>query len=486
MTRLMIIDDAPEDREFLKELASKNSGFDVHTFGTGDMALDHFHEYGTDCVLLDYRLAGEDGLSVLAAFRARSLYLPIFLMSGQSYSDLGRIAESAGANSLLLKTDLTSQGLNAIVLAAIEESEQKRGLASIDRGQRQVLLVEDNEDDRNYIADMIRGLHKDIRVEAVEDGDSALEFFAANNVDCTILDYRLEAEDGLTVLTKIKDKSPYHPVVMLTGQGNEEVAATSIKAGASDYLIKQRLTPPYLKTAIENAMSRTLLEAKVADQEEERRRFLNVLVHDLRAPLRNVRALGETAAQEGNNGNVDEMETLLKTQSMVTQSATELVDALEVYALLDGNVNFSSVSLTDAAIAAKENLSQVIEERNAVVEIEDLPTIEGHRAQLIQLFQNLIDNALKYNESETPAVKIRTDGKDLVVVQDNGIGVATRHLEAIFAPLKRLWSTETYKGTGLGLATCRKIVERHNGQIWCTSNDRDGSAFVIRIPNSLS
>ncbi len=484
--RLMIIDDGPQDREFLKELASKSADFVVHTFGTGDQALDHFHEFGTDCVLLDHRLAGADGLSVLAAFRARSLYLPIFLMTGRHHADLGRISDNAGANGLVLKQDLTSQGLSAMVAAAVEDSEQKRGLASLDRGHRQVLLVEDNEDDRNFIADMIQNLHQDIKVKAVATGDEALAFFVNNSVDCTILDYRLEAEDGLTVLTKIRDISPFHPVVMLTGQGTEEVAATSIKAGASDYLIKQRLTPPYLKTAIENAMSRTMLEAKVANQEEERRRFLNVLVHDLRAPLRNVRALGEYAVVEGNNGNVSEMETLLETQRLVTKSATELVDALEVYALLDGNVKFSQVCLSQAAKAAKENVSLTIAEKGAVVEIGDLPTIEGHRPQLVQLFQNLIDNALKYNDSKTPAVKIKTEGSDLVVVQDNGIGIPTKHLEVIFAPLKRLWSAETYKGTGLGLATCRKIVERHNGQIWCTSDVDAGSAFVIRLPQSMS
>ena len=482
MTRLLIIDQTEADRDFLAELAVTAGGFDVVTFETGLAALNHFHEFGADCVLLNHKLKDEDGLSVLAAFRARSHFLPVFVIASQHSDELSDLAERAGANSILQKRNLTATGLRTILNAAVADSEQERGHASLDRGERQVLLVEDNPDDRELIANMIRDIQGKVRVQAVGTGNDALAFFAENFVDCTILDYRLEAEDGLTVLTKIKNINPYHPVLMLTGQGNEDVAATSIKAGASDYLIKQRLTRPYLKTAIENAMSRTFLEAKVANQEEERRRFLNVLVHDLRAPLRNVRALGQSATKEANSGNVAQMEDLLATQSSVTQRATELVDALEIYALLDGNVMFRPVSLDQAAYAAKENLEVVIAEKGAVVEIGELPVIDGHLPQMTQLFQNLIENGIKYNNSQPPKVTISCEGPDLITVSDNGIGISPRHFEAIFAPLKRLWSSGSYEGTGLGLATCKKIVERHGGQIWCTSKEGKGSTFHFRIP----
>lgn len=482
MMQLLIIDDAPEDLEFLTELADSLEDVQVAAFGSGKDALDHFHEHGADCVFLDYRLEGEDGLAILAAFRARSHFLPVFLMSGHHTDQFVSLAEKAGANSVLQKENITAKGFRELIISAIGDSEEKRGHASLDRGERQVLLIEDNADDRDMIADMIRDIQGRVKVHAVGTGDDALAFFKKRDVDCTILDYRLDAEDGLTVLTKIKDIDPFHPVIMLTGQGNEDVAATSIKAGASDYLIKQRLTRPYLKTAIENAMSRTFLEAKVADQEEERRRFLNVLVHDLRAPLRNVRALGESASKEAISGNVTQLESLLATQDAVTRRAAELVDALEIYALLDGKVTFRPVSLDQAALAAKENLAVVIAESNATVDIQELPVIEGHLPQLTQMFQNLIENAIKYNNADRPNVLITSDASDHFIVRDNGIGISPRHFEVIFAPLKRLWSNGSYEGTGLGLATCKKIVERHGGEIWCTSKEGEGSDFHICIP----
>jgi len=411
MMQLLIIDDAPEDLEFLTELADSLEDVQVAAFGSGKDALDHFHEHGADCVFLDYRLEGEDGLAILAAFRARSHFLPVFLMSGHHTDQLVSLAEKAGANSVLQKENITAKGFRELIISAIGDSEEKRGHASLDRGERQVLLIEDNADDRDMIADMIRDIQGRVKVHAVGTGDDALAFFKKRDVDCTILDYRLDAEDGLTVLTKIKD-----------------------------------------------------------------------IDHDLRAPLRNVRALGESASKEAISGNVTQLESLLATQDAVTRRAAELVDALEIYALLDGKVTFRPVSLDQAALAAKENLAVVIAESNAIVDIQELPVIEGHLPQLTQMFQNLIENAIKYNNADRPNVLITSDAPDHFIVRDNGIGISPRHFEVIFAPLKRLWSNGSYEGTGLGLATCKKIVERHGGEIWCTSKEGEGSDFHICIP----
>lgn len=275
---------------------------------------------------------------------------------------------------------------------------------------------------------------------------------------------------------------------MLTGQGNEEIAAQSIKVGASDYLVKQRLTETYLRTAIENAISRAALEAKVAEQEVQRRQFLNILVHDLRAPLNNVRSLGKMVSDEADAGDLDGMKDVLAIQNNVARRADELISTLETYALLDGDVRFEPVSLKDVAEAAKDNLAGTLAERGAEVEIAELPKIIGHATQLTQLLQNLIQNGLKYNESDAPRIVIRSenesDGSVVLVVSDNGIGIPEKYLQTIFAPLKRLWGNNKYEGTGLGLAICQKIVERHCGSIWCTSTMDQGSQFHIKLPRA--
>ena len=346
---------------------------------------------------------------------------------------------------------------------------------------RNVLLIEDNPDDLAHIAGMIEDASDDIKVHAVTTGKEAMDYFIENKPQCSIVDYRLETEDGLTILAEMKRLSPFHPVIMMTGQGNEELAATSIKQGASDYLIKQRLTKPFLLNIIDNAVSRSVMEEKIAEQEDARKQFLSVLVHDLRGPLRNIGQLGAVAMQDVSSGDATDLNEILESQSALTQRATALIDTLESYALLDTEVTFSPVSLKETAEMASDNLGLFLRERQATITIDQLPTITGHETQLIQLFQNLIQNAIKYNETTQPTVTIEQHDSVTVVVSDNGIGIPEIHRQTIFEPLKRLWAADKYEGTGIGLATCRKIVLRHQGDIWCTSSEGEGSKFYIRF-----
>ena len=347
---------------------------------------------------------------------------------------------------------------------------------------RNVLLVEDNPDDRLHIAGMIRDACLNIDVHAVDTGEEAIQYFKEHEPHCSIVDYRLEVEDGLDILKEMKEISPCLPVIMMTGQGDEDLAATSIKEGAADYLIKQNLTELHLKSSIENAISRSLLEKKIAEQDDERKNFLNILVHDLRAPLRYIQHLSENAIEDAANGEYDEMTKALKTQNKMAERASNFISTLESYALLDGDVTYNKVSLVKIVEQAKENLEGSISEKHGQVVIGQLPVVTAHEPQLIQLFQNLIQNGLKYNESTQPTITIEQKDNGIVVVRDNGIGIPEIQLERVFDPLKRLWSMEKYEGTGLGLATCQKIMARHKGKIWCTSTEGCGSEFHVRFP----
>jgi len=346
---------------------------------------------------------------------------------------------------------------------------------------RQVLLVEDNEDDREHIAYMIQNADSGV-VKAVATGTEALDHFNTHHVDCVILDYRLEYEDGLAILAKIKEIEPYCPVIILSGQGNERLAAQSIKEGAADYLIKQRLTETQLESAIDSAMSRSALEAKVAEQEKERQQFLSMLVHDLRSPLQQVFQLGTLTIGELEHENLVNIKSGIRRQVNIANKAANLVVALEEYALLDREISLSPISLTDIANAACSELGNLIAERNAVIDIKELPNVNGNEPQLIQLFRHLIQNGLEYNESETPwvGIKLESEGEEHVTftVNDNGTGIPTDQLSTIFAPLQRL-SGDSH---GIGLALCQKIADCHDGKIWCTSIEGEGSQFHIRLP----
>jgi light-regulated signal transduction histidine kinase (bacteriophytochrome) len=146
---------------------------------------------------------------------------------------------------------------------------------------------------------------------------------------------------------------------------------------------------------------------------------------------------------------------------------------------------FQSIDCRDVVNEAIENLAAAIEENDARIDVGDLPVLRGDRVQLAQLFQNLIGNAIKYRGPKSPVIQIHAiDRADdwLFSVKDNGIGIRPEYQEQVFIIFQRLHTREQYPGTGLGLALCKRIVERHGGRIWIEGNDGDGSIFWFTLP----
>jgi light-regulated signal transduction histidine kinase (bacteriophytochrome) len=132
------------------------------------------------------------------------------------------------------------------------------------------------------------------------------------------------------------------------------------------------------------------------------------------------------------------------------------------------------------------NLSVAIRESGAVITHDPLPRVMADPTQLAQLFHNLIANAIKFRSDETPAIHIGVEpiqDECLFTVRDNGIGMEAEYFERIFAIFQRLHTRREYPGTGIGLALCKKIVERHRGRIWVESQPGQGSTFYFTLPD---
>jgi light-regulated signal transduction histidine kinase (bacteriophytochrome) len=132
------------------------------------------------------------------------------------------------------------------------------------------------------------------------------------------------------------------------------------------------------------------------------------------------------------------------------------------------------------------NLGAAISETDARVTSGPLPAARADEVQMVQLFQNLVGNAIKFRRPEVPPeVRVEADARDaewVFTVSDNGIGIDLRHAERIFAIFQRLHRRQEYPGAGVGLAICRKIVERHGGRIWVESHPEGGTAFRFTLP----
>jgi light-regulated signal transduction histidine kinase (bacteriophytochrome) len=170
--------------------------------------------------------------------------------------------------------------------------------------------------------------------------------------------------------------------------------------------------------------------------------------------------------------------------AFVVESAkrmSALLDDLLAFAGLTSDVHLERVELNTALKQATKNLEELISESGAAITVSSLPSVLGNQSHLVELFQNLIGNAIKYRSEAPPKIDVsarRLDGKWVIEVKDNGIGIAPEHHAQIFGLLKRLHGREV-PGTGIGLAICKKIVEMMGGRIWVESEAGKGSTFCF-------
>lgn len=226
--------------------------------------------------------------------------------------------------------------------------------------------------------------------------------------------------------------------------------------------------------------------AELTRSNQELQQFAYVASHDLQEPLRSIGGFSGLLARKY-RGKLDK--TADEYLDFLTAAATRMqrmiVDLLDYSRLGHEPKPFQQVHLRDTLDAALALLQTAVHELRAEFLIGDLPIVQGDAQQLTQLFQNLIGNALKFHSEDPPNIMIsnRRQGSEWVIsVRDNGIGIDPERASDVFQIFKRLHSQEQYPGTGIGLAVCKRIVERHRGRIWVQPNEGKGTTFYFSLP----
>lgn len=215
--------------------------------------------------------------------------------------------------------------------------------------------------------------------------------------------------------------------------------------------------------------------------------FAYVASHDLQEPLRMVTSFVQLL-QHRYQGKLDKDadEFIFYAVDGASQMQRLINDLLKYSRVGTHGKMLEPTNCNIAVTHAISNLSKTIKEADAVINIDHLPTISADYTQLVQLFQNLIGNAIKYHSKKQPEILIRATNKGnhwLFSVRDNGIGIDKDYIDKIFVIFQRLHNKSKYPGTGIGLSICKKIVERHGGRIWVESKPGQGSTFYFTIPN---
>jgi len=238
----------------------------------------------------------------------------------------------------------------------------------------------------------------------------------------------------------------------------------------------------------------TLVEQadKLARSNSELEQFAYVASHDLQEPLRKIQAFGDRLKTKYESGlGPDGLDYLTRMQNAAGRMQTLIQDLLSLSRVASNSKPFTSVDLGDVIRTVVSDLEMRILDAGGSVEIGTLPVIFGDRGQMAQLFQNLIGNGIKFRKpDEKPVVKIDSEPHTLangaagwqISVEDNGIGFDEKYQERIFQIFQRLHGRNEYEGTGIGLAICRKIVDRHGGAITANSQPGAGARFIIALP----
>lgn len=258
------------------------------------------------------------------------------------------------------------------------------------------------------------------------------------------------------------------------------------------YYFSGRRTPPAEGSRLVgmgiDISQRRVMEERLSQSNRDLESFAYVASHDLQEPLRVVTGFVQLLSREyrGKLG-ADADEYIGFAVDGAHRMQSLIRDLLEFSRVGTQGKPFEEVDIDQAVDEALLNLQPRIEESQAVVTHDPLPTIMADRAQIVRLFQNLVGNAIKYGKPGVPPI-IRVGarfagGGWVFFVRDNGIGIAPQYFDRIFMIFQRLHGRDEYEGTGIGLAVCKKIVERHGGKIWLTSEPGNGATFFFTLGN---
>lgn len=360
------------------------------------------------------------------------------------------------------------------------------------RAHFRVLVVEDDPLFRRFVLAALgeaRVLKVDpVPVGSLKDAEAALR---AGTFDCILLDLGLPDTQDVDTLRQVMSSAPGIPVVVLTGQEGGGVADRILQEGAQDYLEKAQLEPGSLERSLRHAVDRGRWTAEIAakNQELERRNrdlddFAHGVSHDLKAPLRAIFHLVRDAQAHLDAGETAALRSDLDGIPTRISRLFAMIDG--ILALSEAGRRRTEPAPLDVGLLVQDVARNLdVKPGFAVRVAPGLPTIVGEQAALTQVFQNLIDNALKHNHAATGFVEVDCTDRGTFAeftVSDDGPGIPEPLRERAFQLFQKLNGANATDSNGVGLALVRKVVESHGGTIRIEGRQPHGAVFRFTWP----
>jgi two-component system sensor histidine kinase/response regulator len=361
-----------------------------------------------------------------------------------------------------------------------------------------ILIVDDEQESLVLLQEILS--RSGYSVQQANNGETALYMIKNEKPELIILDIRMPGMDGFELCRQVKSDSTTSgiPILFISGYGQMEDKVRAFEVGGVDFITKPFQSYEIIARVKAHLSLRRMhqkLEKKISELERSNRvlqDFAFIASHDLQEPLRKISTFGDLILNK-NSASLDERnrDYLVRMQEAAKRMRALLTSLLEYSRVTTKTEPFKQTDLNQSVRQALSNLSILIRETQGKVDVGDLPSLQCDQVQIVQVFQNLIGNALKFQEKDkNPYIKVyalpaeKDQKSDIcrIFVEDNGIGFDNKHLNKLFMPFNRLHSKSDYDGVGMGLAICDKIIERHGGSITANSIPGHGSIFAVILP----
>ena len=379
-----------------------------------------------------------------------------------------------------------------------------------------ILIIDDNPDDREiYKRLLAKADFRKIQFFEAASGARGLELISSKKIECVLLDYNLPDVTGLEVLSQIvgvQKTDEKLPVIMLTGQGNENVAVEVMKLGATDYAVKDNLTAQGLQRIVANGFEKVLLQHQLEKQKmtlkqanqdlkyvnqklvqasDAKSEFLATMSHEMRTPLNSILGVTDLILDESVNSRIREYVSMQQRSGEVL--LTLINDILDISRIEEGKLELDNADFefTEVLTSCMNMMKFRVEDKGLdfqLIQGKGIPKyLKGDPDKLKQILTNLIGNSQKFTENGGIDVgvtlkKISEDHCQLLFsVSDTGIGIPEESLGRIFQGFEQSNNaiSRVYGGTGLGLTICRDLVGLMGGRIWVESVLGKGSTFFF-------
>jgi two-component system, NtrC family, sensor kinase len=511
---VLLIDDSPTFRDTMRQ-AVEGAGFQALMAETGEEGLRIAAARRPTAIIVDGVLPGIDGPTVIRHLRldAALRRIPCVLLTASQDGAAEVQALDAGADAFVRKEEDVQVILARLqaVLRSAGHSIEETSTTSLQSPKR-ILAVDDSETYLQTVAEALRA--EGYEPILARSGEEALDLLAIQPTDCVLLDLSMPGLGGKETCRRIKAAPGIRdiPVIMLTAVEDREAMLEGLGAGADDYvpkssdlrILKARMQAQIRRRqfedenrAVRGKLQRAEIEAREARaaaelakvresllrdlelKNEELEAFSYSVSHDLRAPLRGIDGFSLALLEEYRDKLDPRAQDYLARVRLAAQRMGMLIDdLLDLSRVGRTELRRIPVDVTALAREVASGLTSAPEALQIPFEIADGMSADCDPRLLRVVFENLLGNACKFSSKVAdPRIQVGLMSGGVYFVRDNGSGFDMAFAKKLFAPFQRLHSAEEFEGTGIGLATVKRIVERHGGQIWAEAMPGTGATF---------